>query len=151
MLHDPETREAVGDFLRNAAHDFFEATWLMTSPMDSGDGSGYLLQQALENCVKAFLTWNDQPFPLSHDLAKLGSICGSIDPELSRVLAPVSTITFFAGGGRYRRPKAGHSREEMHEYHKSVETAIKSLHERLPKDLTDIYYQYLAEGRKFLP
>jgi len=58
-------------------------------------------QQAAEKSLKAFLIWQEQPFPLTHDLAVLLRLCVSLDPGIATGVEPALDLTQFAARFRY--------------------------------------------------
>jgi HEPN domain-containing protein len=58
-------------------------------------------QQAAEKSLKAFLIWHEQPFPLTHDLARLLRLCVSIDSGIATGVEPALDLTQFAARFRY--------------------------------------------------
>jgi HEPN domain-containing protein len=59
-------------------------------------------QQAVEKCLKAFLTHHDHRFRKTHDLVELGRECVALDPSLEQVLRQAAPLTEHAW--RYRYP-----------------------------------------------
>ena len=51
--------------------------------------------------MKAFLTWQDQPFRRTHDLVELTQQCVHLEPALSGVLRGLGPLTRFAWETRY--------------------------------------------------
>jgi len=68
-------------------------------------------QQAVEKALKAFLTWHDQAFRKTHDLAELGGACIGFDRSLEPVLRRAATLTEYAW--RYRYPGEPNIPEEI--------------------------------------
>ena len=58
-------------------------------------------QQAVEEALKGYLTWNDQPFRRTHDLVDLGGRCVAIDPTLDPLLRRAAGLTEYAWKFRY--------------------------------------------------
>jgi HEPN domain-containing protein len=61
----------------------------------------YHCQQAAEKALKGFLVWNDQPFPRTHDLGKLGIQAVELDLALEPLIDKVVEFTKYAWIFRY--------------------------------------------------
>lgn len=58
-------------------------------------------QQAVEKCLKAFLTSQDRRFRKTHDLVELGRSCAEVDDSLESLLRRVAPLTEYAWRFRY--------------------------------------------------
>jgi HEPN domain-containing protein len=58
-------------------------------------------QQAAEKAMKGFLTWHDQAFRKTHDLAEVGRQCSAVDSALEPLLKRAEKLTVFAWAFRY--------------------------------------------------
>ncbi len=58
-------------------------------------------QQAVEKTIKALLTWHDQPFRKTHDLADLGAQLAALEPGLDDLLKRSAPLTEYAWKFRY--------------------------------------------------
>jgi hypothetical protein len=142
--------EEIKAWLFEAGRDFFAAKWDWPCPLDLSNKIGYNLQQAVERTEKCFLMWNNVDYPKIHDLQALGNLCSKIDPTLSESLNPATILTDFAGKGKYTQLGGGLTQDEIRILFKTAETAIKEILKRFPVNIAAIYYNYLAEGEKYL-
>jgi HEPN domain-containing protein len=73
---------------------------LDASPPIVGDAL-FHCQQAVEKSIKPLLTWHDQPFRKTHDLADLDARLATLEPEMERVLKDAAPLTEYAWKFRY--------------------------------------------------
>jgi len=91
--------DLVRGWLRKAASDVVS----MQATLQAGslDGACFHAQQAAEKYLKGFLTYHDRPFPTTHNLTELTSICAAID-AMFHSLAPIAAeLTPYAVRLRY--------------------------------------------------
>jgi HEPN domain-containing protein len=101
MPHDPQRVADTRAWLRRAQGDLRAAEIdLAAQPALLGDAA-FHCQQATEKSLKAFLTWHDQPFRRTHDLAELGQECVSLDVSLESVCRRAEALTTYAWVFRY--------------------------------------------------
>ena len=82
-------------WLQFAADDLGTARALLGVTPSRVRQSLFHAQQAAEKSLKAFLIWHEQPFPLTHDLARLLRLCVATGVE------PALDLTQFAARFRY--------------------------------------------------
>jgi HEPN domain-containing protein len=58
-------------------------------------------QQLVEKSLKAFLSWQDQPFRKTHSLVELGQQCTQLHPDLETLLQEAAPLTEYAWKFRY--------------------------------------------------
>jgi len=58
-------------------------------------------QQAVEKVLKGFLTWHDNPFQKTHDLAVIGRQCVELDNSLESLCHRAADLTVYAWFFRY--------------------------------------------------
>ena len=58
-------------------------------------------QQAAEKALKGFLSWHERPFGRTHDLARLGRECVTLDGTLESVCRRGDILTVYAWRFRY--------------------------------------------------
>ena len=86
--------------------------WLLKAADDLGSGrvleaSGheatalYHCQQAGEQSLKAWLTFQDQAFRKTHNLKELGDACARLDPSLTSLADEADALTDYAWKLRY--------------------------------------------------
>ena len=61
----------------------------------------YHCQQAAEKSLKAFLTWQSEPFRKTHNLKELGDVCATFDPTLRETTDSAHGLTDYAWKLRY--------------------------------------------------
>ena len=88
-------------WLQFAADDLDTARVLLGAMPPRVRQSLFHAQQAAEKSLKAFLIWQEQPFPLTHDLARLLRLCVSIDSGIAAGVEPALDLTQFAARFRY--------------------------------------------------
>jgi HEPN domain-containing protein len=101
MLHDPIKAADTRAWLEKAHMDLRSAQVdLDASPPIIGDAL-FHCQQAVEKTIKALLTWHDQPFRKTHDLAVLGAQLAELEPEMDDLLKDAAPLTEYAWKFRY--------------------------------------------------
>lgn len=65
------------------------------------DTACFHAQQAAEKYLKAYLTAQDMPFPLVHNLEKLVELCANRDPAFAALLTLAEELTPYAVELRY--------------------------------------------------
>jgi HEPN domain-containing protein len=73
---------------------------LSTEPPLTGD-TVFHAQQLAEKSFKAFLSWHDEPFRKTHNLAEIGQQCAAIDHALAQVVLRAEALTDYAWKYRY--------------------------------------------------
>jgi HEPN domain-containing protein len=73
MAHDPVLVENAAAWLQKAGQDLRRVERCLADEPPDVEDALFHCQQAAEKALKAFLTWHDQPFKKTHDLAALGS------------------------------------------------------------------------------
>ena len=88
-------------------------------------------QQAVEEALKAFLTWHDQPFRKTHDLVEVGTQCAALDPSLEDLLRRAAPLTEYAWKFRYpgnaEEPTQTEAEEALELARESVEAVLLRL------------------------
>ena len=80
MTPDPLLLEETHTWLDRARRDLRAVRLLIAGEVYAE--ALFHCQQAAEKALKAFLTFHDQPFRKTHDLASLGRQCANIDATL---------------------------------------------------------------------
>ena len=117
MQPDPVRAADTRAWLDKAAMDLRSAEAdLGVSPPIVGDAL-FHCQQAIEKALKAFLTWQDEPFRKTHDLGELGMQCVALDGTLEALLRQAAPLTEYAWKYRYPgdvdAPEVGAAREAI--------------------------------------
>jgi len=101
MSVDPVLVQNTAAWLKQAAKDIERAErCLKHEPADTEDAA-FHCQQACEKALKAYLTWNDQPFRRTHDLAALGLQCKELEPGFAAWVMELDELTGYAWVYRY--------------------------------------------------
>jgi HEPN domain-containing protein len=85
MPHDPALVAETHDWLKKASEDLKAAELLLAGVRLLPPQAAFHAQQAAEKAQKAFLTWQKQPFPKTHDLRLLGTKYVTIDATLDGI------------------------------------------------------------------
>jgi len=86
MSHDPARVAETKSWFVKAASDLRAATHELTAVPPLTDDIVFHAQQAAEKAMKGYLSWHDQPFRRTHDLAEVGCLCTAIDATLEPLL-----------------------------------------------------------------
>jgi HEPN domain-containing protein len=70
MLHEAKLKE-IQAWLEKAFQDLQSAKWLLANPDALYHAVGFHPQQAVEKTIKAYLTWQDEPFEKTNSLVAL--------------------------------------------------------------------------------
>jgi HEPN domain-containing protein len=98
----PEAKiEETQAWLQKAFQDLQSAKWLLSSPDALYNAVGFHCQQAAEKTLKAFLTWQDEPFEKIHSLVALVGKCLPFDQDLQDLRQAAVTLTPYAVTFRY--------------------------------------------------
>jgi HEPN domain-containing protein len=101
MQPDPVLIANTSAWLRKAAQDLARVGHCLAEENPDVEDALFHCQQAAEKALKAFLTWHDQPFRKTHDLAALGKQCAGIDPTLTALAERADELTEYAWAFRY--------------------------------------------------
>jgi HEPN domain-containing protein len=117
MPPDPVRVDETRAWLVGAARDLRAGDHdLSADPPLTGD-IVFHAQQAAEKSLKGFLTWHDEPFRKTHDLAELGRPCLARDPALEPLLRRADGLTVYAWAFRYpgdlEEPPVGEAEEAL--------------------------------------
>jgi HEPN domain-containing protein len=94
-------------------------------------------QQAAEKALKAFLTFHDQPFRKTHDLASLGKQCANIDATLEALVDRLDDLSEYAWAYRYPTGFAEPTPGDIEEARRAAQEAIKEIFRRLPEEVQE--------------
>ena len=100
----PEIRQAVRDWLANAQEDVETAVLTRDATPPKRRSAVYHAQQAAEKAPKAYLTFRDQPFDLTHRLPLLVDLCAGLDPRFDEWREVAELLTPYATRFRYPGP-----------------------------------------------
>jgi HEPN domain-containing protein len=77
------------------------AAWLLESPQALYGAVGFHCQQAAEKALKAYLTWQEQPFEKTHSLVALVGLCLRFSAEFDVLRTAATSLNPFAVTTRY--------------------------------------------------
>ena len=86
MPHDPARVAETKSWFEKAANDLRAADHELTAVPPLTDDMVFHAQQAAEKAMKSYLSWHDQPFRKTHDLAEVERQCIAIDVSLETLL-----------------------------------------------------------------
>jgi HEPN domain-containing protein len=95
---------------------------------------GFHCQQAAEKTIKAYLTWQDEPFEKTHSLVALLGKCLTFDPDLQDLRQAAATLTPYAVTSRYPGESPELTREEAERAYSLVEEVWYFLIAKLPEE-----------------
>jgi hypothetical protein len=87
--------------------------------------------------LKAFLTWHDQPFKKTHDLAVLGSQCKGIDNSLDPLIDRLDDLSQYAWAYRYPTNLVEPPAPEVDEANALAHMILAEVLKRLPSEVRD--------------
>ena len=98
---DDAKRELVQAWLRRAREDLLSALKLSEEPDPLFATALYHCQQSAEKALKGFLTFHDQPFEKTHDIAVLLKLSIPFDSNLSVFVGAANQLSRYAVIYRY--------------------------------------------------
>jgi len=99
-MASPKTNE-IHSWLVKARQDLEAAAWLLESPQSLNNAVGFHCQQGAEKALKAYLTWQDEPFEKTHSLVALVGLCLKYTSDFDELRKAVTTLTPYAVATRY--------------------------------------------------
>ena len=87
--------------MNKAQQDLEAAAWLLESPQALNNAVGFHCQQAAEKVLKAYLTWQDEPFEKTHSLVALVGLCLKFTPDFNELRTAATLLTPYAVTTRY--------------------------------------------------
>lgn len=135
MAHDPVLVENTAAWLRKALQDIRRVERCLAEEIADVEDALFHCQQAAEKSLKAFLTWHDEPFKKTHDLAALGSQCKQIDHSLDLLIDRLDDLSEYAWAYRYPTNFAEPSPPEVEEASDLAHLILAELQKRLPPEV----------------
>lgn len=135
MALDPVLVENTVAWLKKAALDCRRAGRCLADQPPDFEDAVFHCQQAAEKALKAFLTWHDQPFKKTHDLAALGSQCKEIDGSFEPLIDRLDDLTQYAWIYRYPTSLAEPSASEAEEASTLAGMILTEIMSRLPPEV----------------
>lgn len=124
-------------WLRKAANDLKTASIVSSAPDGPLDTAIYHCQQAAEKAVKAFLTWQDEPFEKTHDIVRLIRLAEPAEPRFGKLLEQARLLTPLAWRFRYPDEAPGNepTREEFEKAVAQAKSIVSFVLELLPREV----------------
>ena len=98
---DEAAQELVRDWLTRASHDLRSSRALAALDDPLLDTAIYHSQQAAEKAIKAWLQYNDDPFPKTHDIEDLVDLASGVNPDFSKFRKAAAVLTPYVSAFRY--------------------------------------------------
>ena len=131
---DEAQRREIQAWLRKALLDLHSAEWLLQNPHGLYNAVGFHSQQAAEKAIKAYLTWQEDPFKKTHSLVALVSQSLQFDESFEDLREAATDLTPYAVAIRYpaELPELTHDEatESLHHARQIWEFVLK----RLPQE-----------------
>jgi HEPN domain-containing protein len=124
----------VKTWLEKAGQDLNAAGWLLKSPQALYGAVGFHSQQAGEKALKAYLTWQEEPFEKTHSLVALVGMCLRFDNEFETLRTAASTLTPFAVSTRYPGDIPDITFQEAQEAFSLASQILELVKSHLPND-----------------
>ena len=134
MVPDPVCVEDCRAWLNRAAEDLATARILLRSTPVGIRPILFHCQQAIEKALKAFLTWHDVPFRKTHDLARLGKQCLTIESALEPIVTEAEVLSAYAWRFRYPGAPYEPTLEEAQTAFSLAEETVNAILSRLPAE-----------------
>src|SRR5438034_1372930 len=93
--------EEAREWLRTAAEDLRLAELALNASPPMPGGALYHAQQAAEKALKGLLVFHVVPYPLTHDVRRLLTMCADAGAGLSAGVSAAAGLTQFATRFRY--------------------------------------------------
>jgi HEPN domain-containing protein len=133
MNDDPKKTE-TRTWLQKAFKDLQSAAWLLTSPDKLYNAVAFHSQQSTEKALKAYLTWQEEPFEKTHSLVALVGKCLAIDQEFQTLREAAVNLTPYAVSYRYPGDYAEVSKREAEKAYDQANGIWKFLISKLPPE-----------------
>ncbi len=135
MPHDPVRLAETKSRFEKAANDLRAADHELTAVPPLTDDMVFHAQQAAEKAMKGYLSWYDQPFRKTHDLAEVGRQCTSIDASLEPLLRRAERLSVYAWAFRYPGDAENPSVEEAQDALAVAREVVEAMLARLPEEI----------------
>ena len=135
MPLDPARVAETKSWFAKAASDLRAASHELTAVPPLTDDIVFHAQQAAEKAMKGYLSWHDQPFRKTHDLAEIGRQCAAIDVSLEPLLKRTESLTVYAWAFRYPGDAEVPSVEESRSALAVAQEVVEAILARLPADI----------------
>ena len=135
MPIDPILLRNTAAWLRKARQDLERVERCLAPESPDVEDALFHCQQAAEKALKAFLTFHDQPFRKTHDLASIGKQCANIDPTLDALVDRLDDLSEYAWAYRYPTGFAEPAPAEIEDAKRAAQEAIQEIFRRLPEEV----------------
>jgi len=135
MPIDPILLRNTVAWLRKARQDLERVERCLAPESPDVEDALFHCQQAAEKALKAFLTFHDQPFRKTHDLASIGKQCANIDPTLDALVDRLDDLSEYAWAYRYPTGFAEPAPAEIEDARRAAQEAIQEIFRRLPEEV----------------
>jgi HEPN domain-containing protein len=135
MPLDPARVAETKSWFAKAASDLRAASHELTAVPPLTDDIVFHAQQAAEKAMKGYLSWHDQPFRKTHDLAEIGRQCAAMDVSLEPLLKRTESLTVYAWAFRYPGDAENPSAEESQVALAVAREIVEAILARLPPDI----------------
>jgi len=129
--------ENTAVWLRKAAQDLRRVERCLADAPPDVEDALFHCQQVAEKALKALLTWHDQPFKKTHDLAALGSQCKGIDNSLDLLIDRLDDLSPYAWAYRYPTSIEEPPAPEVDEASELAHMILAEVVRRLPPEVRD--------------
>jgi HEPN domain-containing protein len=135
MPHDPARIAETKSWFAKAASDLRAGDHELTAVPPLTDDMVFHAQQAAEKAMKGFLSWHDQPFRKTHDLAEVGRQCMALDLSLEMLLRRAERLSVYAWAFRYPGDAVDPPLEEAQAALAVAREVVEALLARLPPEI----------------
>ena len=135
MPHDPARVAETKSWFEKAANDLRAADHELTAVPPLTDDMVFHAQQAAEKAMKGYLSWHDQAFRKTHDLAEVGRQCIAIDASLETLLRRAERLSVYAWAFRYPGDAENPSVEEAQGALAVAREVVEAMLARLPAEI----------------
>jgi HEPN domain-containing protein len=137
MPVDPILLRNTAAWLRKAQQDLERVERCLAPESPDVEDALFHCQPAAEKALKAFLTFHDQPFRKTHDLASLGKQCANIDATLEALVDRLDDLSEYAWAYRYPTGFAEPSSGDIEDARRAAQEAVKEIFRRLPEEVQE--------------
>ena len=134
MSHDPILIADTKAWLKKAGNDLRAATISIEANPPLLEDVVFHCQQAVEKSLKAFLTFNDQPFRKTHHLEEIGEACLKIDSSLKDLVTEAVPLSEYAWAFRYPGDPETPQLEESQSALQIAKNVYKATLNRVPEE-----------------
>lgn len=115
----------VNDWIAKASGDLKSSQKLLKDDDETLDSAAYFTQQSAEKILKAYLIFQGQPIPRTHDLEKLLKDCIKYDSSFDQLRGNIEPLAPYATYTRYPDDRFNIDREEVVEAIAYAEKILK--------------------------